>query len=142
MKQFKFILLTIALMISFAGKSQTEDAKTVDNYFELINYWKTVTPSKEAKFSPYIEAKYSFTQNFTTWKQENRFLYIKEIWYHAESFYVLHNKSTEGVKLDESIIDISRFESYRKQNEETIINLPGFKDAIVLLPSSSLIYKP
>lgn len=142
MKQLKFIFLTIAMILSLSVKSQTEDAKAVDNYFALISYWNTVSPTKEAKFSPYVEAKYSFNQNFTTWKKENKFLYIKEIWYHAESFYIMRNKSTEGVKIDESMIDISRFESYRKQNEEAIIILPGFKDAIVLLPGSSLIYKP
>jgi hypothetical protein len=108
----------------------------------LVNYWNTVGPTKEAKFSPYVEAKYSFQQNFTTWKQENRFLYIKEIWYHAESFYVIRNYSKEGVKIDESMIDVSRFESYRKENEQVTISLPGFTDAIVLLPGSSLIYKP
>ena len=141
MKQFKFILLAIALMFSVAGKSQT-DNKTVDNYFTLISYWNTVTPTKEAKFSPYIQAKYDFQQNFTPWKQENRFLYIKEIWYHAESFYIVHNYSKEGVKIDESMIDVSRFESYRKENEQVTIALPGFKDAIVLLAGSELIYKP
>lgn len=141
MKQFKFILLVIALMFSVAGKSQTDDAKTVDNYFALISYWNTVTPTKEAAYSIYVEASHG-DQNFTTWKKENKFLYIKEIWYYAESFYVFRNKSKEGIRLDESIIDISRFESYRKQTEEVIVDLPGFKDAIVLLPSNSLIYKP
>jgi len=141
MKQFKFILLAIALIFSVAGKSQA-DNKTVDNYFTLISYWNTVTPTKEAKFSPYIEAKYDFQQNFTTWKKENRFLYIKEMWYHAESFYVIRNYSKEGVRIDESMIDVSRFESYRKENEQVTIALPGFKDAIVLLAGSELIYKP
>ena len=141
MKQFKFILLAIALMFSVAGKSQA-DNKTVDNYFALISYWNTVTPTKESKFSPYIEAKYDFQQNFTTWKIENRFLYIKEMWYHAESFYVIRNHSKEGVRIDESMIDVSRFESYRKENEQVTIALPGFKDAIVLLAGSELIYKP
>jgi len=141
MKQIKFILLTIALMFSLMVKSQSEN-KTVDNYFALVNYWNTVSPTKENKFSPYIEAKYSFEQNFTTWKKENKFLYIKEIWYHAESFYIIRNYSKEGVKIDESMIDVSRFESYRKENEQVTIALPGFKDAIVLLAGSELIYKP
>lgn len=142
MKSLKLILLTISLLFTMAFKSQTGDEKTVDNYIALVSYWNTVTPTKEAKFSPYIEAKYSFIQNFTTWKKENRFLYIKEIWYQAESFYIRRGNSADGISIDESMIDIYRFENYRKENDEAIIVLPGFRDAIVLLPNSKLIYKP
>ena len=47
-----------------------------------------------------------------------------------------------GVVSHEEAIDISRFESNRKQNEEAIVIIPGFKDVIVLLPTTKLIYKP
>ncbi len=69
-------------------------------------------------------------------------LYAKEMWYYTESFYVKRNYNNEGITLDESIIDISRFESQRKENEEAIVTLPGFKDVIVLIPNNKLIYKP
>jgi len=142
MKQFKFIFLALALIFSLTTKSQTDDSKAVDNYFELVNYYSRLQPSKEAKFSPYVEAKYSFIQNFTTWKKENKFLYIKEIWYHAESFSIERNHFSEGVSMDESMIDVSRFEKYRKETETSTVTIEGFKDAIILLPSNKLIYKP
>lgn len=142
MKSLKLFLLAISLLFTVVAKSQTDDAKTVDNYIELVNYWGTVGPTKEAKFSKYIEYKHSFTQNFSEWKKENKFLYIKEMWYYSESFYIRKGISAEGNSMDESMIDISRFENYRKENEESTIILPGFKDAIVLLPNSKLIYKP
>ena len=47
-----------------------------------------------------------------------------------------------ATELDESIFDVSRFESYRKEDVESIITFPGFKDVIVLLPNNKLIYKP
>lgn len=68
--------------------------------------------------------------------------YLKELWYYSESFYVKRNHLQEGVTMDESMIDITRFESSRKEGEEAIILLPGFKDALVLLPINKLIYKP
>jgi hypothetical protein len=44
--------------------------------------------------------------------------------------------------MDDSQIDISRFESQRKENEEVTIKIDGFKDVIVLLPTNKLIYNP
>ena len=58
----------------------------------------------------------------------------------SESFSVKRNHSTEGITLNEEIIDVVRFESQRKENEEVIITLPGFKDAIVLMPTNKLFY--
>ena len=95
-----------------------------------------------AKFEKYIEFKHSFTENYTTWKKANEKLCLKELWYYGKSFYVKRNAINEGITLDESIIDISRFENFRKENEEAIVFLPGFKDALVLLPNNKLIYKP
>jgi hypothetical protein len=64
------------------------------------------------------------------------------MWYFSESFYIKRNYSNDGVAMNEEAIDISRFESNRKQNEEAIVIIPGFKDVIVLLPTTKLIYKP
>ena len=90
-----------------------------------------------------MEYKHSFgNQNFEQWKSTNKLLYAQEMWYYSESFYIKRNISNNGVSMDESQIDISRFESNRKQNEEFVLIIPGFKDAIVLLPANKLIYKP
>ena len=136
----KELLIIAMLFISTFMKSQT--AGYVDNNIMLVEYWNTVGPTKEAKYSKYIESNHGMNQNFTTWKKENKFLYIKEFWYYAESFYIKRNVNAEGISMDESQIDISRFETNRKQTEESIINIDGFKDVIVLLPANKLIYKP
>ena len=130
-------------MLSVSGllKSQS-DNQSVDNHLKLVEYWNTVSPSKEAIYSKYVESNHGMNQNFTTWKKENKFLYIKEIWYYAESFYIRRGVSSEGISMDASQIDISRFENNRLQNDEAVITIDGFKDAIVLLPTNKLIYKP
>lgn len=137
----KELLIIAMLFISTFMKSQTID-NVVDNHLVLVNYWNTVGPTKEEKFSKYIESNHGMNQNFSTWKKENKFLYIKEFWYYAESFYIKRNVNAEGISMDESQIDISRFETNRKQTEESTINIDGFKDVIVLLPANKLIYKP
>lgn len=101
-----------------------------------------LNPEKVKKFTPYVEFRHGGPQVFPSWKENNKLQYAKEMWYYSESFYVKRNNSSEGTTLDESIIDISRFEASRKENEEVVVTLPGFKDAIVLLPASKLIYKP
>lgn len=101
-----------------------------------------INHENEVKYSKYIEYKLSPTQDFKTWKDSNKLLYAKELWYYSESFYILRNYNKDGYKMDESQIDISRFENFRKETEEAIVNIPGFKDVIVLLPNNKLIYKP
>ena len=46
------------------------------------------------------------------------------------------------LKMNAAGLDISRFEHARKEMEEAILVLPGYKDALVLLPINKLIYKP
>lgn len=99
-------------------------------------------PENEKKFTPYMFARHGGPDGISDLKKNNPHLYLKELWYYSESFYVKRNHLSEGVSLDASIIDISRFESNRKLNEEAIVVLPGFKDALVLLPLNQLIYKP
>lgn len=131
----KKIILLFLLFLSLGIKSQITTS-------ELITYWGTVEPEKIEKFEKYVEVNHSFEQNFTTWKKENKIQYIKEFWYYTESFYVERYPSSAGISLDESIIDISRYEKYRKETEEVKITLTGFKDILVLIPSNQLIYKP
>jgi len=97
-------------------------------------------PAKEKKFQPYLEIRHDGPQVFQQWKSANKYEYVKQMWYFSESFYVKRNHLAEGVVLDESIIDIARFEHERKQNEEAIVVLPGFKDVLVLLPAKDCFY--
>ncbi|HWY11504.1 MAG TPA: hypothetical protein VN026_09270, partial [Bacteroidia bacterium] len=78
---------------------------------------------------------------FVQWKANNPDLYLKEMWYYTESFYIKRDYLTTGDALPESSIDISRFETKRKPGVEKIVPLPGFKDAVVLIPEDKLIYK-
>ncbi|MEO6304955.1 MAG: hypothetical protein ABIP51_17470 [Bacteroidia bacterium] len=99
-------------------------------------------PIKEKKFQPYLEIRHNEKGDYQTWKANNKFQYIKEMWYFTESFYIKRNHTSIGETITEEAIDISRFESNRKANEEAIVVVPGFKDVIVLLPTNKLIYKP
>lgn len=99
-------------------------------------------PEKEKQFLPYLAVRHGGLETIETWKNNNTYQYYKELWYYCESFYIKRNHFDKGAVLDESIIDISRFEYLRKDNEEAIVTLNGYKDVIVLLPSAKLIYKP
>lgn len=99
-------------------------------------------PEKEAMYRPYLAARHGGFEGLDKLKQENKFQYLREMWYFSESFYIKRNHLAEGVELNEQIIDVTRFEQQRKANEEAILVLPGFKDALVLKPLNTLIYKP
>jgi hypothetical protein len=101
-----------------------------------------IKPEKEKMYTPYMLHRHSGIEGLAEFKKEKPQEYLKELWYYSESFYVKRNHLNEGYVLNEEIIDISRFENSRKENEEAIVVLPGFKDVLVLLPSSQLIYKP
>ncbi len=118
---------------------------TVMSLFSFSQDWSKIKldPAKEKKFEPYVEFRHASTKaEYQTWKANNKFQYVKEMWYFSESFYVKRNVTNDGLTLNEEIIDISRFESNRKANEEATVVMPGFKDVIVLLPTNKLIYKP
>jgi hypothetical protein len=129
-KNMKMIIIAICLLLATAVKSQINPA----------DY--NVSAEKEKQYLPYVKYKHSLGQDFETWKNTNKILYRKEIWYYSESFYIKRNVSDIGFAMDASQIDISRFETNRKENEEATINIEGFKDAIILLPNNKLIYKP
>lgn len=128
------ILLLMFLLISFVSKSQDLTDLKLD-------------ANKVKKYTPYLVEKH---RDFNEWKKNNKIQYTKEIWYYTESFYVKRNYikgiDVSGVEatesMDESTIDVSRFEHLRKENEEAVVTIAGFKDVIVLLPSNKLIYKP
>jgi len=132
----KKIIVLLFLSLTLGIKSQT---KIPTN---LIHYWDSTSKIKKAMFTPYVRLKHWDDKNYATWQKENKTQFIKEFWYFAESFYIKRNYFNTGVELNEEIIDISRFEHYRKDNEETIVPIKIFKDAIVLLPKNKLLYKP
>lgn len=99
-------------------------------------------PAKEAMFKPYLAVRHGGMNELEAWKKQNTVKYYQELWYYTESFYIKRNHLAEGYPLNESIIDISRFESQRKADEEAVVEMPGFKDALILLPSNKLKYKP
>ncbi len=126
--KIKLLSLFLLLGMSFVSFSQMEEIK--------------LNPDKVKKYQPYMEFRHGGVSGFPAWKSTNKMLYAQEMWYFSESFYVKRNYLDQGVTLNEEIIDISRFENQRKQNEEAIVTLSGFKDVIVLLPAKQLIYKP
>lgn len=97
---------------------------------------------KEKKFTPYMMYRHQGPDGLADFKKNHKHEYLKELWYYSESFYVKRGYFKQGAELDESIIAIDRFEDSRKETEEAIVILPGFKDVLVLLPANKLIYKP
>jgi hypothetical protein len=99
-------------------------------------------PEREKMFLPYLAVRHGGLPEIESWKASNRILYYKELWYYTESFRVRRDHLPEGVTMDEAMIDISRFESYRLPDKEAIVELPGYRDVLVLIPASQLKYKP
>jgi hypothetical protein len=122
----KKLLLIILTLMFISGKSQLK--------LVPMDYLA------EEKFEKYVQARYGINSNFDKWKQDNKILYSNEIWYQSKSFYIIRDFFKDGEKLDESIIDISRFEIKRGDDDESYVNFEGFRDVIVLLPKNKLIY--
>jgi hypothetical protein len=130
MKNRKLNILILALFACF-----------LQTAFSQVNSLQ-ISEEKEKSYTPYMYHAHGGPEGVAQFKAEHRYDYLKELWYYAESFYVKRNYLSEGVRLDESGIDISRFESFRKENEEGIVKLPGYCDVLVLLPKNALIFQP
>jgi len=128
MKLKSFQLICVFLLFAYFTSAQLDKIK--------------LDPEKEKKFLPFLELRHGGKENFPKWKEENKYTYAKEMWYFSESFYIKRNHFAQGTVIDESMIDITRFESHRKETEEAIVTFPGMKDALVLLPANKLIFKP
>lgn len=99
-------------------------------------------PAKVLIFEKYVEYNHSFeTGGYAQWKANNPDLYKKEMWYYTESFYIKRDHFTTGEVMNEGMIYIPRFENQRMPSTEVIIEFPGFKDVLVLIPIDKLIYK-
>lgn len=121
------------LVVAFIGLSQS--------YFAQVNSLE-LNPENEKNFIPYMLYRHGGRDGLAEFKKNEPHQYLKELWYFSESFYVKKDHLPNGAPLTKSTIDISRFETARKANEEAIVELPGMKDALVLLPLNQLIYKP
>lgn len=99
-------------------------------------------PQEEKKFGPYMATRHGGFEGLEKFKAEKKFDYLKELWYFSSSFTVKRKHFAEGLTLDESTIDISRFEYLRKPYESVIVEFPGYSDVLVLLPKEKMIYTP
>lgn len=128
----KYFLITVSLFFFTIGYSQSGV-----NELEAFK----PNPEKESKYLPFLAVRHGGMENIEAWKKENTVLYYKELWYFTESFYIKRNHYQEGIALNEFYIDITRYDSERKMNEEVFVTIPGCKDVIVLLPENKLAYK-
>lgn len=101
-----------------------------------------ISPEKEKMYTPFMYWRFGGPEGLQQFKTEHPHDYLKELWYYCESWYVVKDYAATGVPLDLYVVDISRFEHYRKETEVFYLVLPGYKDAIALLPTKQLIYKP
>lgn len=125
----KLYLVSFSLFFFFISNSQNEKIQLDSNKVKM--------------FIKYPQFKHDIISGgFYQWKNDNPGLYLKEMWYYTESFYIKRNYLTTGITLNEAAIDVTRFESQRQAAAETIITLDGFKDVLVLIPGNDLIYKP
>jgi hypothetical protein len=122
------IIIFLAVFFSQTILAQTPDIK--------------LDPAKVQKFGVYVIYKHSYEPGFEVWKENNKLLYAKEMWYYTESFYIKRDHFPDGLELNEEIIDVSRWEKYRKPDEEVFLRVQGFKDALVLIPGNKVFYKP
>ncbi len=124
----KSLAIFALLLTSFLGFSQD------------VSKFK-LNPEKVSMYEVYLAARHGGGEVFEKWKANNKMQYTKEMWYFSESFYIKKNAFADGIMLEPSIIDISRFELERKLNEEAVIQIPGVRDAVVLLPEKDLLHK-
>jgi hypothetical protein len=127
------LLFTAFFLTSFISFSQKE---------------KLIAPiildsNKVNMFIKYPKYKHgTYPGGFEQWKNDNPDLYKNEMWYYTESFYIKRDHLPTGITINEGMIDVSRFEVQRKENEEAIVTFGGYKDVMVLIPANLLIYKP
>lgn len=98
-------------------------------------------PKLEKMYAPYLTYRHQGQEGLEEFKRNHPHEYLKELWYYSSSFSVKRNHFSSGDPLDESTIDISRFEQYRKDSDTAMVVLDGYKDVLLLLPSNKLIFK-
>jgi hypothetical protein len=128
-------LFFIVVLFPFVLSSQVSSSSNQDLVLD---------PAKVAKYEPYVVLRHAAYEpgGYAAWKADNPGVYFKEMWYWTESFYIKRDHLTQGIVMDEAMIDVSRFERQRSDTAEVIVTFPGYKDAMVLLPRQQLLYKP
>lgn len=126
-------IITIFIFVFICGTAYTQVADINDFRPDL---------EKEKKYLPYIAVWHGGLDNIEDWKKNNTVLYFKELWYYTESFYIKRNHLPDGAVIDDAMIDVSRWESLRDEEQEKIVLLDGYKDALVLIPGNKLKFKP
>lgn len=130
--KLKYILFLVLGLFTFGITAQNNNTQIIK-----------LDPKKVQMYEKYLAFKKgSVAGGYDAWKASNPEDFTKEMWYQGQSFFIKKDHLSVGEELPEASIDVSRFEQHRKQNEEAIVILPGFKDALVLLPSNKLLYKP
>jgi hypothetical protein len=136
MKAVSKVIVSVLLGFSFSSVlGQSISNSSSDN--------KIVLDSNKVKiFERYVQYNHSNDPGgFLQWKTNNPDLYIKEMWYYTESFYIKRNYLSQGITMDEGMIYVPRFEMQRMPTTEVIIEFPGYKDVMVLIPIDKLLYK-
>ena len=131
----KQLLVILAMVVSTYGRAQ--DFYSDKQFLELLKI-KNDTYAKN--FEPYLIAHHGVSFDLDSFKLHSKLEYYKELWYYSKSFYVKRNVNPVGIHLDETIIDVSRFEHKRSETEEVLIVLDAFKDVLVLLPRTQLLF--
>jgi hypothetical protein len=131
----KKLIFLLSILLSVSLNSQTLLKNEESNALLFVKNDK-----RSQKFENYVWAKHGSAFDFNYFKENNKIEYLKELWYYSQSFYVKRNHFQSGETMDETMIDISRFDSTRKEDSEEIITISGFKDVIVLLPKNKLLF--
>lgn len=124
----KLVFVFIAFFLCLSGNAQVIGLE--------------LDPEKERMFKPYLTYRHQGPEGLEQFKREHPHEYLKELWYYGSSFTVKRDHFSVGDPLDESTIDISRFENFRKEDESAIVVLDGYKDVLILLPANQLLFKP
>lgn len=100
------------------------------------------TDEAEKMYTPYMLFRHQGAEGLAEFKKSNPEKYHKELWYYSSSFYIKRDHFPAGVPMDAALIDISRYESNRKEDEEQMVILEGFRDVLVLFPVNELLFRP
>ena len=134
---FKLVLFSLLCFSFSSASSQSNSLSNSSNNNEIV-----LDSNKVKIFEKYVQFNHSNDQGgFIQWKNNNPDLYLKEMWYYSESFYIMRDYFPQGEAMNEGMIYVPRFEMERMPSTEVIVKFPGLKDVMVLRPIDKLIYK-
>ena len=115
-----FLTSVVILFLSIGISAQQVDPSVFGMSQDKIN-----------KFLPYFRFQHGDAV-LNEMKANEPAKFYFELWVLSESFSVKRNHFAQGIQLDESIIDIRRFNDQRLNDSEAIVVLGGFKDVLQL----------